>query len=89
MSKRKTARVEFMLKNFMELHESGYNIREIAQITGVSKETIYYYLDSIAKSNGVKREELLEQQHKVYVLRKRAQEFITAHGGKKKSYKKF
>lgn len=89
MSKRKTAQVEFMLKHFMELHESGYNIREIAQITGVSKEAIYYYLGSIAKAHGVKREELLEQQHKVYVLRKRTQEFITTHGGKKKAYKKF
>ena len=62
----KTQRVENLLKNFMHYHESGYSIKEIAEIFEVDLSTIYNYLQEIADANNVSRECLLERNSSTF-----------------------
>ena len=49
------------MENFIRLHNEGYSIKEIAEISKVSVTTIYKNLDKIAEEAGVTRESLLKQ----------------------------
>lgn len=59
-----TDKVKFMIENFMDYHNEGYSIKEIAKICGITDRTIYYYLELIAKNNDVSRNSLLRNTHK-------------------------
>ncbi len=50
-----------MMENFMDLHNNGHSIGEIAKLYNLSVTTVYKSLDRIAKKNGVTRESLLEK----------------------------
>lgn len=62
--------VKKMLNEFMELHENGYTINEIAKKFSLSASTVYSYLQEIAQNNGVTRESLLCTVHKQHVVTK-------------------
>lgn len=59
----KNERTLKMMEQFMALHNDGKDISEIADLTGVSKWTVYDNLQAIADQNGVSREELLQRVH--------------------------
>ncbi|MBQ3465078.1 helix-turn-helix domain-containing protein [Candidatus Saccharibacteria bacterium] len=50
-----------MMENYMELHEQGYSVAEIAKKFNLSETTVYAKLEEIAKKNGVTRESLKER----------------------------
>ena len=56
-----TQRVKALKENFMQYHNEGYTIPEIAKIFNVEPSTVYKNLDEIAKNNGVTRESLLQK----------------------------
>ena len=58
----RTQRVERLLKEFMQYHNAGYTVLEIAKIFKVDFSTVYNYLQEIADANGVTRESLLERK---------------------------
>ena len=60
MAVQTTERVHVMMENFMELHEQGYSIPEIAEKFNLNSSTIYRHLQEIADANGVLREDLLQ-----------------------------
>ena len=51
------------IDNFMQLHNLGYTVGEIAQKYGIDPSTLYSYLGQIAKANGVTRKQLLNTPH--------------------------
>ena len=51
-------------KHFMELHEKGWSISQIAQEFDLSRRQVYNLLSEIAAENGVTRESLLDVPHK-------------------------
>ena len=55
-----TQRVKALKENFMQYHNEGYTIPEIAKIFNVEYSTVYKKLEEIAKANGVTRESLLQ-----------------------------
>ena len=57
---RSSERVKRMIANFMELHNKGYSIPQIAAYHHVSFSTVYKNLELIAKQNGMNRQDLLE-----------------------------
>lgn len=63
-------RVRLMKENFMELHNDGKTIQEIADHFHLTTATIYNYLQEIADANGVSRESLLQIVHKQHVMLK-------------------
>ncbi len=63
MATESSERVVQMKANFMELHEAGMTIPEIADKFNLSRATVYRHLDEIASQNGVTREALLQQVH--------------------------
>ena len=48
-------------ENFIDLHNEGLSISEIAARFKLSGSTVYRYLDEIAKENGTSREDLLQK----------------------------
>lgn len=52
-----------MMEAFMELHNAGWSIEEIANKFELSPSTVRNHLQEIADANGVTREELLKQVH--------------------------
>ena len=56
-------RVVQMKANFMNLHQEGWSIPEIADKYNLSKASVYRHLETIASQNGVTREALLQQVH--------------------------
>lgn len=66
----RTQRVEKLIKEFMQYHNDGYSILEIADIFNVDFSTVYNYLQEIADANGVSRESLLERNVNTYNTRK-------------------
>ena len=58
----RTQRVEKLIKEFMQYHEEGYSILDIAKIFNVDISTVYNNLQEIADSNNVSRESLLERK---------------------------
>lgn len=63
MATESSERVVQMKASFMELHEAGLTIQEIADKFNLSRATMYRHLESIALENGVTRESLLQQVH--------------------------
>lgn len=59
----RTQRVEKLIKNFMQYHEEGYSIPEIAEIFDIDFSTVYKHLQEIAEKNGTTREALLAKQN--------------------------
>lgn len=57
---KESERARLMKQNFMELHNRGLTIPEIAERYSLSNETIYKKLQIIADENGVSRESLLQ-----------------------------
>lgn len=58
----RTQRVEKLIREFMQYHNDGYSILEIAKLFEVDFSTVYNYLEEIANANGVTRESLLERK---------------------------
>ena len=58
----RTERVENLVKNFMQYHNDGHSIIEIAKIFEVDLSTVYNHLQEIADANNVSRESLLERK---------------------------
>ena len=52
--------MRLMKENFMELHQQGFTIPEIAEKYNLGKATVYRSLQEIADANGVSRESLLK-----------------------------
>lgn len=61
---RREERTKEMIRQFPKLREENKSIQEIANIFGLSKKTVYEYLQEIADTNGVSREDLLYQVQK-------------------------
>lgn len=59
----RTQRVNRLISSFMDYHNQGYSIQEIAEKLSISYVTVYHYLDEIAKNNDTTREELLQKVH--------------------------
>jgi len=57
--KRISERAVQMKKHFIELHNEGLTIPQIAATFELDKSTVYRLLDDIAEENGVSRESLL------------------------------
>lgn len=55
-----------MRQEFMELHQEGLNIKEIADHFDLSTGTVYALLDEIATAAGVSRESLLQRPHSAH-----------------------
>ena len=64
MNTKRSERVNYMISNFMDWHNVGMSIKEIAEKASVTTRTIYQRLQEIANLNGVSRESLLEVVHK-------------------------
>ncbi|MBE6345527.1 MAG: hypothetical protein E7063_07590 [Spirochaetaceae bacterium] len=62
-------RVIQMKKGFMQLHEDGKSISEIAEVYHLHPRTVYSYLQEIADSNNVTRESLLPVVHKPHEMK--------------------
>ena len=50
-----------MMENFMDLHDAGYSVGEIAKKFDLSDSTVYGKLSEIAARAGVTRESLLDK----------------------------
>ena len=57
---KESERTKLMKQNFMELHNRGLTIPEIAERYDLSKITVYRNLQTVADENGVSRESLLQ-----------------------------
>ena len=57
---KESERAKLMKQNFMELHNRGLTIPEIAERYDLSKITVYRNLQTVADENGVSRESLLQ-----------------------------
>lgn len=57
---KESERVRLMKENFMNLHNAGYSIPEIAEKHNLSADTVYRHLQKIADANNVSRKELLK-----------------------------
>ena len=66
---KRTQRVENLIAGFMEHHNAGRTIYEIAEIFGVEFSTVYRHLQQIADANGVSRESLLKKPVSSYSSR--------------------
>ena len=66
MRERREERTKEMIRQFVTLRKENKSIQEIANLFGLSKKTVYFYLQEIADSNGVSRDDLLYQVHKEY-----------------------
>lgn len=62
---KRTQRVAILVDSFMDYHNQGYSIPEIAEKLNVSNVTIYQHLEEIARKNGKTREDLLKVVHSV------------------------
>lgn len=58
---RENERTKQMKGHFMELHEAGHTIKEIAKMCNLTPITIYRSLQEIADKQGVSRESLLQR----------------------------
>lgn len=57
---RESERMRLMKESFMELHQQGVTIPEIAEKFNLGKTTVYHTLQDIADANGISRESLLQ-----------------------------
>ena len=63
---RREERTKEMLRQFPKLRAENKSIQEIANIFGLSKKTVYEYLQEIADSMGVSRDDLLYEVQKTH-----------------------
>lgn len=61
MKKETDERTFQMMKSFVQLHQQGHSIAEIAKMYNLSNSTVYKKLGEIAKKAGVERKSLLEK----------------------------
>lgn len=59
----RSERICKLINEFMNYHNDGYSIPEIAEIFHVDFSTVYNNLQEIADNNGVTRESLLQVVH--------------------------
>lgn len=71
MAVKVSERVKLMKEGFMELHNRGMTIPEIADYYEVAPWTVYDALQNIADANGVARESLLQRAQKSHVMTKK------------------
>lgn len=57
---KESERMRLVKANFMELHQQGLSIPEIAEKYNLGRATVYHALQTIADANGVSRESLLQ-----------------------------
>lgn len=57
---RESERMRLLKENFMELHNQGFGILEIATKFNLSDKSVYRTLQAIADANGVSRASLLQ-----------------------------
>ena len=70
-SRRTSERVRRLVNHdFMQLHNEGCSIPEIAEKTSLDPSTVYGYLQTIADRNGTTRDELLQLHRKENEKRK-------------------
>lgn len=60
-----------MKLHFMELHEDGKTIKEIAAKYNITARSVYLHLQEIADENGVSRESLLDMVQKEHDVSKK------------------
>lgn len=60
--KQLSKRVQNFINGFMEEHQKGFSVIEIAEHFGISAQSGYNILDEIAKKYGVEREVLLQKK---------------------------
>lgn len=61
----RTERVQQMMQNFVRHWKDGLYVPQIAEKYGLSASTVYLRLAEIAESNGLTRDELLQQPRTV------------------------
>lgn len=61
---RREERTKEMIRQFPKLRAENKSIQEIADIFGLSKKTVYEYLQEIAGNMGVSRDDLLYEVQK-------------------------
>lgn len=61
---RREERTKEMIRQFPKLRAENKSIQEIADIFGLSKKTVYEYLQEIAENMGVSRDDLLYEVQK-------------------------
>lgn len=57
---RESERMRLMKENFMELHNQGLTVPQIAEKYNLGESTVYHKLQEIADANNVSRESLLK-----------------------------
>lgn len=62
---KESERMRLMKENFMELHQQGFSVSEIAERYNLSNKAAYNALQAIAEANGVSRESLLKVVRKL------------------------
>lgn len=67
---KRSEKVSRMIDNFMELHNEGYTIPEIAKKFNLSETCVRNHLQEIADNNGVSRESLLQIVHSQHFMSK-------------------
>ena len=67
MARKEDERTLKMKENFIELHDNGNSIAEIAKIYGLDKTTVYHCLQEIAEKSGRTRESLLVAPHSTHL----------------------
>lgn len=71
MARKEDERTLKMKENFIELHDNGNSIAEIAKIYGLDKTTVYHCLQEIAEKSGRTRESLLVAPHSTHLTYER------------------
>lgn len=61
MARKRSERTRKMIKQFYGLRNSGYSIRQIAEMFNLDPATVYSYLGEIAEQEGVDRNSLLDR----------------------------
>ena len=61
MAGKRSERTRKMIKQFYGLRNSGYSIRQIAEMFNLDPATVYSYLGEIAEREGVDRNSLLDR----------------------------
>lgn len=69
MAVSQSERTKKLIGGFMDLHNDGKTIKEIANHYNLSVWTVYNNLQTIADNNGVARDTLLEKVHKHHELK--------------------
>ena len=69
-SVKRSEKVSRMIDNFMELHNQGYTIPQIAEKFKLSETTVRIHLQEIADNNGVSRDSLLQIVHSQHFMSK-------------------